>query len=75
MTHFDLDRFWVWAETVVSGTQAAAEDCSQLPVPPEGDQMAVLIAKYLLTNGGFLRLAYHRRNVPSGSCIIEWLVT
>lgn len=38
-------------------------------------QVAVLIAKYLLTNGGFLRLAYHMRKSPLSNCITDWLVT
>ena len=38
-------------------------------------QRAVFKAKYLLTNGGFLRLAYQMRKLPSGFWMTDWLVT
>ena len=40
-----------------------------------GFQMAVLRAKYLFVNGGFLRLAYQIRKRPSGNLMTDWLVT
>ncbi len=40
-----------------------------------GFQTAVFSAKYLLTCGGFFRLAYQMRNRPSGIRITDWLVT
>lgn len=49
-------------------------------MPPERQsdagpcQVAVLIAKYLLTNGGCLRLAYQMRNEPSALRMTDWLV-
>lgn len=44
--------------------QTLSDDYSSLPIP---DQRAVPIAKNLFTNGGFLRLAYQIRQLPSGN--------
>ena len=40
-----------------------------------GFHTAVLSAKYLLTKGGFLRLAYQIRYEPSSKRMTDWLVT
>jgi hypothetical protein len=37
-------------------------------------QVAVLMAKYLLTKGGFFRLAYQMRKLPSLLRMTDWLV-
>ena len=49
--------------------------CSTVRLGLRPIHTAVLMAKYLFTNGGFLRLAYHMRKPPSGSRMTDWLVT